>query len=141
MDRNELLELLSADLLWEIISAKVEEVNQIPAMLKNIGYLDDKEELISQINNCEVFDSEPLNVIGFTVQEEKIFIDFEMSFLLSAWHDEKSLLRITAAVSGKCSVPDVNVFDWENRDAEEAGIVNVLELNYVDVECDDMRVV
>ena len=64
-----------------------------------------------------------------------------MSFLLSAWHDKKSLLRITAAVSGKCSVPDVNVFDWENRDAEEAGIVNVLELNYVDVECDDMRVV
>lgn len=64
MKRTQLLELLSSTLLWEIVSAKVEEINQIPFMLENIGYLDEKETVISQINECEVFDSEPLTVIG-----------------------------------------------------------------------------
>lgn len=140
MDRNALLDRLSDDLLLEAITAEVEKVEQIPSMLQHIGYLDDKDKVISQINQCEIFESEPLEVIGFTVKEDKMIIDFEISFILSAWHNQNPLLRITAALSGKCAIPDVAVFDWESADLEDTTLVEIVILNYLESECDDLRV-
>lgn len=149
MDRNKILEILSNTLLWEVISAKLEEINQVSVMLKDIGYLDDKENTIDQINQCEIFDSEPLKMMEVSVQEGKVLINFETSFILSAWHNNEPLLRITAFTAGKCSIPDVEVFDWEKIEVEKMSknellenkmLIEMIELNYIGVECDDLRV-
>lgn len=69
MDREQLVEILSTTLLQEVISANI-KINQLPAMLQDIGYIKDKVNVILQITECEVFDSEPLDIINFTHMEK-----------------------------------------------------------------------
>lgn len=150
MDRRQLVDTLSTTLLWEVASANIEKINQLPIMLKDIGYVEDIDNIIAKITECEVFDSEPLKIINFDKYEESILITFEMQFVLSAWSGRKQLLRITAAAMGKCRIPDIGRYDWESIDFEDMGkkellsyegLVDILELNYPSAECDDVSIV
>lgn len=149
MDREQLVEILSTTLLQEVVSANIEKVNQLPAMLQDIGYIEDKVNVILQITESDVFDSEPLDIINFTQHGESLLITFEMPFILSAWTGKEQLLRITATATGKCIVPDIAKYDWASIDVENMGkeellakneLVDILELNYTDVECDDVSI-
>lgn len=149
MEIKEVIEILSTTLIWEVISEKVENLNQLPIMLGDSRYIENKDTTISQITRCEVLDSESLEIIGFTNYDESIFVVFEMPFVLSAWNESKQLLRITATVTGKYSVPDSKKYDWDNIDFENMGkkelleykeLVDILEINYQFVECDDISV-
>lgn len=149
MDREQLVEILSTTLLQEVISANIEKINQLPVMLQDIGYIKDKVNVILQITECEVSDSEPLDIINFTQHGESLLINFEMPFILSAWTGKEQLLRITANATGKCIVPDIAKYDWASIDVENMGkeellakneLVDILELNYTDVECDDVSI-
>lgn len=73
-----------------------------------------------------------------------------MPFSLSAWNEEEQLLRITATVTGKCKIPDIGRYDWDSMELEymekeellaNQGLVDILELKYAWVECDDVRCV
>lgn len=145
MNRNELVDILSSTLLWEVISAIIEQTNQLSFMLEKVSYIDDKEFVISRIQWCEVFDAEPMEIISCEVQGGKIILDFEMPFLLSAWEKQTQVLRITALAKGKCCIPDVGVFAWEDLEWEnmnkkglldKAELVELLEINYLNVECE-----
>ncbi len=147
MDRGQLIDTLSTTLLWEVVSANIEKIDQLPIMLRDIGYVEDIDNVIAQITECEVFNSEPLEIISFDKNEESILITFEMQFVLSAWSGRKQLLRITAAATGKCRIPDIGKYDWESIDFEDLdkkellsyeGLVDILELNYPSSECDDV---
>lgn len=147
MDRSQLVDTLSTTLLWEVVSAHVEKIDQLPIILKDIGYLEDIDNVIAQITTCEVFESEPLEIIDFETNEESILISFEMQFVLSAWNGSRQLLRITASAKGKCRIPDIGKYDWGSVDFEDMGkeellshegLVNILELIYPDAECDDV---
>lgn len=39
MDREELINMLSTTLLWEVISARIEELDQISMILRNVGHI------------------------------------------------------------------------------------------------------
>jgi hypothetical protein len=147
MNRRQLVDTLSTTLLWEVVCANIEKVNQLPIILKDIGYVEDIDNVIKEITQCEVFDSEPLEVINFDKHEESILITFEMSFTLSTWIGQQQLLRITAVVMGKCRIPDIREYEWESIDFESMGkkellsyegLVHILELNYSSAECDDV---
>lgn len=147
MNREQLLENLSETLLWEVISAKVEEVNQLPVMLKDIGYIDGKDEMIPTITRCEILDSEPFGVTDFSVDGDRICIHFEMPFVLTAWKNKDEIWRITSAAAGTCSVPDIETLNWEEIKFEDMNriellerknLVEISELNYVETECEDV---
>lgn len=148
VDREQLVGVLSTSLLWEVVCAHVENINQLPIILRNIGYVEDIDNVIAQVTECEVLDSEPLAIVDFKNHEESILINFEMQFVLSAWRGTRQFLRITALAVGKCRIPDIGKYDWKSMDFEDMskeellsyeGLVDILELSYSNVECDDVR--
>jgi hypothetical protein len=147
MDRGQLVDALSTNLLWEVVCAYVENINQLPIILKDIAYVEDIDNVIAQITKCEVLDSEHLEIKDFWKLEESILISFEMQFVLSVWSRSRQLLRITAVANGKCRIPDIGKYDWKSIDFEDMdkeellsyeGLVDILELNYPIAECDDV---
>jgi hypothetical protein len=147
MDNEQLIELLSETLLIEVIAAKVEEVDQLPIMLQNIGYIEELENVLSKITFCEAFESD-LDIIHFTQEGKSILITYKLTFLLSAWHQKQQLLRITASATGTCQIPGIESYDWESVDfggmnkkelLANRGLMSILELNYSDVEADEVN--
>lgn len=147
MDNEQLIELLSETLLFEVIAAKVEEVDQLPVMLQNIGYIEELENVLSKITFCEAFESD-LDIIHFNQEGESILITYQLTFLLSAWHHNQQLLRITASATGTCQIPGIESYDWKSVDFEgmnkkellaNRGLVNIVELDYSDVEADGVN--
>lgn len=54
MDLEELLNDTLEEFLLECVSDKIEEVSELPKMLKDINYLDNKQELTAKTTKCEV---------------------------------------------------------------------------------------
>lgn len=103
--------------------------------------------MISQITECEIFDSDYFEVTSYEVQGKRILLKFDMPFLLSAWNGDKALFRITAAAYGTCAIPDIGEYNWDELKTENMGsmgllansnLVDILSLNYSDEECDDV---
>lgn len=149
MTRDELVETFATSLLWEVVSSHVEQLNELPKMIGDIGYLKDVDGIISETTGCEIFDSESFDIIKFSAEDGKIIVNFEMPFIMSTWNNEKQLLRITSTATGTCAIPDINKFNWKNYDFDEMRkdellamqhIVEVLELEYCDSECDDVSI-
>ncbi len=53
---EDLVEETLEEFLLECVGDKVEEVLQLPAMLEGIEYLEDKDELIAETDECEILD-------------------------------------------------------------------------------------
>lgn len=149
MNREQLEEVLSETLLWEVISENVENVNQLPIMLQDINYLENKNSVIAIIDECEVLISDSFDIIKSETHGENILISFEMPFVMSAWSTTKQHLRITATATGKCMIPSIEIYDWDSIDfesmrkeelLENQNLVDILELNYAWVECDDVSI-
>lgn len=149
MDREELVNVLAERLIWDVIGAYIEESKPLSIMLKDIYYLKDKDDFIRRTNFCEITVPDEFNVMGFSVEKDKILIEFEYPFVMTAFSEEDALLRITACAEGSCEVPDINAFDWskldfDNMDREELlsykDLVENIELHYVQVECDDISI-
>lgn len=60
------------DLLWEIVSQKVEQVSVAKTLLGNVGYID--KNRIDEISACTIIDSDYFEIVGFTYQYNKIEI-------------------------------------------------------------------
>lgn len=148
MEANEriqkLIKNVSETLLWEIVSADVENTTHLPTMLDGIGYIN--HELINQITRCEIMDLISFDVIDAEAADEKIYISFSMPFILTAWDNSTQLLRISAVAEGTCSIPGINEYDWDSKDFYAMGkqellsyrnLVEIEELCYSEVECDE----
>ncbi len=147
MDRNKLTELLSTTLLWEVVVLNIEKKDQLSIMLYDIDYIQDKDNVIMKVEECEVLDSEGLDIIDVQIENGDLLIDFEMEFILSVWSGKQQLLRITATAVGKCKVAEIDKYDWWNMKLEDMGkeellankeLVHILKLNYIEVECDEV---
>lgn len=150
MGTQELLDELSETFLWEIVSAYIEQPRFLPDMLRNVGYLDNKDEIIQKVDDMEILDSEPLEIFDINADNGRISLGFEMPFVLIAKSGKEQLLRITATAAGKCSIPDENAFDWNAFDWDDMNKQELLShkdlaefplLNFEDAECDDLTVV
>lgn len=150
MGTQELLDSLSETFLWEIVSAYIEQARFLPDMLSDVGYLDNKDEVIQKVDGMEILDSEPLEISDINADNGRISFGFEMPFVLIAKSGKEQLLRITATAAGKCSIPDENAFDWSAYDWDDMNKTELLEhkdlakfseLRFEYVECDDLSVV
>lgn len=149
MGTQELLDGLSETFLWEIVSAYIEQTRFLPDMLRNVGYLENKDEIIQRVDKMEILDSEPLEIFDCSADNGRIFFGFEMPFILIAKSGKEQLLRITATAAGKCSIPNENAFDWNAFDWDDMNRPELLahkdlaefsELRFEQVECDDLTV-
>lgn len=147
MSAQELIESISETFLWEVVSAHIEQPRFLPEMLVNIGYLDNKDEIIKKVDGMEIMDSEPLEILYNIAENGKITFGFEMPFVLVAKSGKEQLLRITAVAAGKCSIPDENAFNWSAFDWDDMNKQELLAhkdlaefslLNFEDAECDDL---
>lgn len=150
MSAQELIESISETFLWEVVSAHIEQPRFLPEMLANIGYLDNKDEMINKVDGMEIMDSEPLEILYSVAENGRISFGFEMPFVLIAKSGREQLLRITAVAAGKCSIPDENAFDWSAFDWDDMNkqellahkdLAEFLQLNFEDAECDDLTAV
>lgn len=150
MSAQELIESISETFLWEVVSAHIEQPRFLPEMLVNIGYLDNKDEIIKKVDGMEIMDSEPLEILYNIAENGKITFGFEMPFVLVAKSGKEQLLRITAVAAGKCSIPDENAFNWSAFDWDDMNKQELLAhkdlaefslLNFEDAECDDLSAV
>ena len=146
MDMNQLVDKAIA-LLWEVVSSYVSEITQVSILLEGIDYID--SAIIPQINCAEIQDSESFDIAEVEKCDGEILIAFEMPYILSLWKDREQLLRVTAVASGKCTIPDLDKFDWNAMDFKNMnkaellsrkGIVSLHAINYSYVECDDVTV-
>lgn len=149
MDREELVDVLAESLIWDVVGNYIEESKPLPIMLQDIYYLKDKEDFIRRTSFCEITVADEFNVMGFSVEKDKILIEFEYPFVMTVFSEQDALLRITACAEGSCKIPDINVFDWlkldfDDMDREELlsykDLVENIELHYVQVECDDISI-
>lgn len=149
MEIQELLDVLSETFLWEVVSAHIEQTRFLPDMLLDIGYLENKDEIIQRVDRMEILDSEPLEIFSSYADNGRISFGFEMPFILIAKSGKEQLLRITAITAGRCSIPDENAFDWSAFDWDDMNKQELLvhkdlaefsELRFEDVECDDPSV-
>lgn len=118
-------------------------------MLRNVGYIENKDEIIQKVDDIEVMDSEEPEIFESSAENGRISFGFEMPFVLIAKSGEEQLLRITATAVGQCSIPDENAFDWSAFDWEDMDKPELLshkdlaefsEIRFEEVECDDLSV-
>ena len=149
MIMRDLLEKLSETFLWECVSAYVEQTRFMSDMLNNVGYLENKDEIIQKVDRTEILDSEPLEVFDCNADNGRISFGFEMPFILIAKSAKEHFLRITATAVGKCSIPDENAFNWSAFDwgdmskqalLEHKDLANFSEIRFEYAECDDLSV-
>lgn len=149
METQELLDGLSETFLWEIVSAYIEHPRFLPDMLRNVGYIENKDEIIQKVDDIEVMDSEEPEIFDSSAENGRISFGFEMPFVMIAKSGEEQLLRITATASGQCSIPNENAFDWSAFDWEDMDKPELLshkdlaefsEMRFEEVECDDLSV-
>lgn len=120
------IQQLAEDVLWDEVSDYVEPVEEFQKMVKNIFYID--RDKVNEVKWCEVFDTEEIIVLASKEHEDKVEIEFEMPFILSAWNDETQLFRVTACVHGKAELTQEEVAKLEG-------------LEYTDVEADSVYLV
>lgn len=150
MSAQELLENISDTFLWEVVSAHIEQPHFLPDMLRNVGYIKNKDEIMQKADRSEILDSEPLEIFDCNAENSRISFGFEMPFVLIAKSGKEQLLRITAIAAGKCSIPDENTFDWSAFDWDDMNRQELLShkdlaefsvVRFEDVECDDLSVI
>ncbi len=113
------------ELVWDFVCKYLENTEYLPDMLDDIGYVDDLDELLRQIDFVEVFDSE-LEIEDMDETDDGTTVSFAIDAILSAWHKPEQLLRITVNAVGSCLVKSPKK-------------IEMLDIQYDNVECDDMR--
>lgn len=142
---NQMIKTIAETLLWETVSADVENTTHLPAMLDGLGYVN--HELIAQISRCEMLETSSFDVIDVELADDKMYISFEMPFTLTAWNDTAPILRIMAVAEGTCSVPDLDAYHWNSHNfyamdkpeiLSHRDLVEIEELYYSEVECNEL---
>lgn len=144
-----MLDRLSETFLWESVSAQIGQTRLLPDMLRDVGYVENKDEIIRKADGTQILDSEPLEIFNVSADGGRISFGFEMPFILIVKSGNLQLFRITATAAGNCSIPDESAFEWEAFDWENMSrqqllahidLVKFSRLCFEDVECDDLTV-
>ena len=150
MEAREFVDGLSETFLWEVVSAYIEQPRFLPDMLRDVGYLENKDEVIRKVDSLEISDIEPLYILYCIRENGRIVFGFETPFVLIAKSGKEQLLRITSFFAAKCSIPDENAFvwsayDWDNMNKTELlsykDLAEFSAVRFEDAECDDLSIV
>lgn len=94
MDLDNLLNNTLEEFLLQCIIDKIEDVSELPKMLKDIDYLDGKDEYLAKTTRCEVLDFEDPFIENCFELENEIYIQYEFEFILQTFIDSKFIWRV-----------------------------------------------
>ena len=149
MDLEELLNDTLEEFLLECVSDKIEEVSELPKMLKDINYLDNKQELTAKTTKCEVLGIDDAFVDDYFVSGNEIHIQYELTFILQTFIDSEFIWRVQGCARFELSIPDTASADWSVFDAQDdnffghyekyKGLVHFQIVVYQEIECDTIN--
>lgn len=150
MDLNDLLCDTLDEFLLECVCNKIEDVSELPKMLKNIGYLDNKQELIAKTTKCEILDGDDAFVENYFVSGNEIHIQYKLNFILQTFIDSEIIWRVQGCAQLELSIPDTNLADWSVFDTQDSDFfehyekykesVHFQNIVYEEIECDTLCV-
>ena len=73
-EKKQLLNRLSQTLLCESICEDIEKIDQLPTMLKQIDYVEDKSDVIKSAVECEIFHADSLRITCSQEDRNQIYI-------------------------------------------------------------------
>lgn len=148
MDLNDLLNNTLEEFLLECVSDKIEDVSELPKMLKDISYLDNKQEFITKTTKCEILDVDDGFVENYFVSENEIHIQYKLAFILQTFIDSKYIWRVQGCAQSELSIPDTNLVDWSVFDTQNnkflehykkyKELVHFHNTDYEEIECDTL---
>lgn len=148
MDLDNLLNNTLEEFLVECVSDKIEDVLELPKMLKDIGYLEKKQELIDKTTKCEMLDVDNWSVEKYSLSEDEIHINYEIDFILQTFIDSEFIWRIQGFAQAEFSIPytgsqDLSVFASQGSDffglyEKYKDLVRFKNIVYTDIECDTL---
>ena len=117
-------------------------------MLKDIAYLDNKEEFIEKTTECEILDVADAFVEDYFLSGNEIHIQYSLAFILQTFADSEFIWRVQGCAQAELSIPNDNleewpVFDEQNNDFFEQyekykELVRFHNIAYTDIECDTL---
>lgn len=150
MDLNNLLNSTLEEFLLECVSNKIEDVSELPKMLKDIGYLDSKQEFIAKTTKCEILDVNDAFVENYFVSGNEIHIQYKLAFILQTFVDSEFIWRVQGCAQSKLSIPDTSLVDWSVFDTQNNKFfeyykkykesVHFQDTVYEEIECDTLYV-
>ena len=154
MDLDNLLNNTLEEYLLQCIIDKIEDVSELPKMLKGIGYLDRKEEYLARTTRCEVLDFEDPLIENCFESENEIHIQYEFVYILQTFIDSNFIWRVQGCAQLELFIPDTNSVDWsvfdtQNEESHNDEFFEYYEkykefahfqnIVYKDIECDTIE--
>lgn len=144
---NSLKDVLD-EFLLECVCSRIEDISELPKMLKDINYLDNKQELIAKTTSCEILDVEDYFVTNYSTSENKIHVEYEISFILQTFIDFESIWRIQGVAKTDFTILNADLIEYSAINEKGSNFSDNYERNkklihfkniiYSDIECDTM---
>lgn len=148
MDLDNLINYTLEEFLLECVGDKIEDVSELPQMLKDIGYLDSKEDYIAKTTRCEILDVEDAFVENYFVLGNEIHIQYQVAFILQTFINSEFIWRVQGCAQLELSIPDTNSVDWSVFDTQKnkffeqykkyKELVHFKNVVYKEMECDTL---
>lgn len=135
------------EFLLQCVSDKIEELPELPVILKDIEYLDNKEALISQTTCCEILDTENAAIEHYEKNCREIHIQYGLNFILQTLIHDEFTWRVQGYAQAEFTIPASRTIDWSvfavstnfwTQYEKHKRLVRFQRVTYVDVECDSL---
>ena len=155
-NNDELIEIIGEEFLWEIVGNYVEtHLELLKEAMRPLGYIDYND--VQKITFAEVRESDEFIVNGFNAKDGILTVNYEMPAGILTENDDGSVcFHVTTWCSGTIDIPDINSFDWNSIDFDNAnsrgyllpyhnvlkkitGLVKRITLCYEEIEADDLN--
>ena len=148
MDLDDLLTNVLDEFLLECVCDKIEDVSELPEMLKDIGYLDNKQELIQNTTRCEILDGDDAFIENYEAAENEVHIQYTINFILQTLIESEIIWRVQGCAQAELSIPEAVLDDilkdddfderYEKYEAVLEESVRFQNIVYKEVECDTL---
>lgn len=146
MDIEELLNDTLEEYLMEVVGDKVEDVAELPNMLKDISYLDNKEELIAKTDYCEILEPGDAEVEDCEEDGGDIHLTYVFDYIMQTFIKDDFIWRIQGTIRAELTITDADSVDWsefEDGDFDALydkfkELVRFDKVKYDFIECDTL---
>lgn len=146
MDIEELLNDTLEEYLMEVVGDKVEDVAELPNMLKDISYLDNKEELIAKTDYCEILEPGDAEVEDCEEDDGDIHLTYVFDYIMQTFIKDDFIWRIQGTIRAELTITDADSVDWsefEDGDFDALydkfkELVRFDKVKYDFIECDTL---
>ena len=130
-NNEELVEIVSETLLWEIVSEHVTtDVERIKEELRKIGNRDQNK--VERLTTAEVLQSDEFIITGYEERGGKLVVGFDMPAIVITQSDDKKVgFRVTTSCIGTVEIPDISSYDWSALDFEDMDRLTLLSYSHL----------